>query len=45
MEPFVQTGDVMLRARIVALVGKGKLIADGDPHDIRRCHVRLPDDG
>jgi hypothetical protein len=45
MEPFIQTGDVMLRARVVALVGEGKLIADGDPYDIRRCHVRLPDHG
>lgn len=43
MEPFIQTGDVMLRTRVVALVREGKLVADGDPSDIRRCHVRLPD--
>lgn len=43
MEPFIQTGDVMLRTRVVALVSEGKLIADGDPSDIRRCHVRLQD--
>jgi hypothetical protein len=43
MEPFIQTGDVMLQARVVALVGEGKLIADGDPWERRKCHVRLPD--
>ena len=43
MEPFIQTGDVMLQARVVALVGEGKLVADGDPLDIRKCYVRLPD--
>lgn len=43
IEPFIQTGDVMLQARVVALVGEGKLVADGDPWDIRKCYVRLPD--
>lgn len=40
-EPYIQTGDIMLLARIVALVGDGKLLADGDPWDMRSCRVRL----
>jgi len=32
---------VMLWARIVALVGAGKLIADGDPWE-RSTRIRLP---
>jgi hypothetical protein len=42
-EPYMQVGDVMLLARLVALVEEGKLLADGDPWDIRTCRVRLPD--
>ena len=42
-EPYMQTGDVMLLARLVALVEEGKLLADGDPWDMRACSVRLPD--
>ena len=42
-EPYVQVGDVMLLARLVALVEEGKLLADGDPWDMRACRVRLPD--
>jgi hypothetical protein len=40
-EPFFQVGDVMLHARVVALVDEGKLLADGDPSDIG-CRIRLP---
>ena len=42
-EPYMQVGDVMLLARLVALVEEGKLLADGDPRDVRGCRVRLPD--
>jgi hypothetical protein len=42
-EPYMQVGDVMLRMRVVALVAEGKLLADGDPWDMRSCQVRLPD--
>jgi hypothetical protein len=41
-EPYYQVGDIMLLARVVALVGEGKLLADGDPWDMRSCRVRLP---
>lgn len=41
LDPYCQVSDTMLYARIVALVESGKLIADGDPRDIRRCRVRL----
>lgn len=41
-EPYHQVGDLMLLTRIVALVGEGKLLSDGDPWDLRSCHVRLP---
>jgi hypothetical protein len=43
MELYRQVGDVMLLARLVALVEAGKLIAHGDPRQMRRCEVRLPD--
>ncbi len=42
-EPYHQVHDLMLRARVVALVESGKLIADGDAWDTRTCRVRLPD--
>ena len=42
-EPYMQVGDIMLLARLVALVEEGKLLADGDPWDMRACRVRLPD--
>lgn len=42
-EPYMQIGDVMLLARLVALIEEGKLLADGDPWDMRACRVRLPD--
>lgn len=42
-EPYMQVGEVMLLARLVALVEEGKLLADGDPRDTRACRVRLPD--
>jgi len=41
-EPYMQVGDMMLRARLVALVGEGRLVADGDPWEMRSCNVRLP---
>jgi hypothetical protein len=41
-EPYMQVGDAMLLARLVALVEEGKLLADGDPWDPRACRVRLP---
>jgi len=42
MEPYQQVGDIMLLGRIVALVEQGKLLADGDPWDMRGTRVRLP---
>ncbi len=42
VEPYMQVGDIMLLARVVALVDTGRLIADGDPWQMRYCHVRLP---
>lgn len=41
-EPYMQVGDMMLRSRVAALVTDGKLLADGDPWDMRSCRVRLP---
>ena len=41
--PYMQVGDVMLLAHLVALVEERKLLADGDPWDMRACRVRLPD--
>ncbi len=40
-EPYIQVGDMMLLTRVVALVEAGKLLADGDPWDMRSCRVRL----
>lgn len=42
-DPYMQVGDVMLLARLVALIEDGKLLADGDPWDMRACRVRLLD--
>jgi hypothetical protein len=39
-EPYFQVGDLMLRARIAALVDEGRLLADGDPWDMH-CRIRL----
>jgi len=41
-EPYVQVYDLMLLARVVALVKEGKLLADGDPGDMLSCHIRRP---
>lgn len=41
--PYMQVGDIMLMERLVALVEERKLLADGDPRDMRTCRVRLPD--
>lgn len=40
-EPYFQVHDLMLRARLVALVDEGRLISDGDPWD-RSARIRLP---
>ena len=41
-EPYHQVGDLMLLTRVAALIDEGKLLADGDPWDMRSCRVRLP---
>lgn len=41
-EPYFQVYDLMLQARVVALVTKGKLLADGDPWEMQSCRIRLP---
>ncbi len=41
-EPYLQTGDVMLLSRIVALIDEGQLLAQGDISDPRNCRIRLP---
>ena len=41
-EPYFQVGDLMLQARIVALVAEGRLLAEGDPWVMRSCRIRLP---
>jgi hypothetical protein len=41
-EPYFQVGDIMLLARVMALIGEGKLLAEGDPWDMHSCRVRLP---
>jgi hypothetical protein len=41
-EPYFQVGDIMLLARVIALIGEGKLLADGDAWDMHSCRVRLP---
>jgi hypothetical protein len=41
-ERYFQVGDTMLLARVVALVGEGKLQADGDLRDMSSSRVRLP---
>jgi Protein of unknown function/Domain of unknown function (DUF1835) len=41
-EPYVQAYDMMLHVRVVALVESGKLLAEGDPWDMRGSRVRLP---
>jgi hypothetical protein len=40
-EPYFQVHDVMLQARLVALVDRGRLLADDDPWKMS-CRVRLP---
>ena len=42
-DEYIQVGDVFLLGRVVALVEAGKLIAEGNPWDMRGCRVRLPD--
>ena len=41
-EPYFHVGDLMLQARVVALVAEGKLLAEGDPWVMRSCRIRLP---
>lgn len=40
-DPYRQVGDVMLRARVAALIEDGRLLAEGDPWDLS-CRIRLP---
>ena len=42
---YMQVGDVMLLVRLVALVEAGRLVADGDPWNMRECFVRLAGPG
>jgi hypothetical protein len=42
-EQYLQTGDVLLFARVAALVEAGKLLADGDLWQPWTCRVRLPE--
>jgi hypothetical protein len=42
-EPYIQAGDIMLKGRLVALCEQGRLLAHGDPWNIWKCDVRLPD--
>jgi hypothetical protein len=42
---LIQTGDLVLAARVRALVESGDLEARGDLSEIRWCEVRLPPDG
>jgi hypothetical protein len=42
-EPYNQVGDRMLQARVAALVDEGKLLAEGDPWNMRNCRIRLAD--
>jgi hypothetical protein len=41
-ELYQQVGDLMLLTRVIDLVGKGKLEADGDPWNMLGCRLRLP---
>jgi len=41
-DPYLQVGDMALHERVISLVEKGSLIADGDPSEMRVCRVRLP---
>jgi len=40
-EPYIQVGDLMLQTRVIALIEQGKLLADGDPTNMRACRIRL----
>lgn len=41
-DPYVQVGSMALHERVIALVEKGAIIADGDPSEMQICRVRLP---
>ncbi|KQV14333.1 hypothetical protein ASC97_31815 [Rhizobium sp. Root1203] len=41
-DPYLQVGDMALHERVISLVEKGSLIADGDPSEMRACRIRLP---
>jgi len=41
-EPYFQVGDRMLHCRVVRLIERGALLADGDLWNMRECRVRLP---
>ncbi len=38
-----QVGDIMLLARVIALIESGKLVADGDPWDMHSSRIKLAD--
>jgi hypothetical protein len=40
-DPYYQVGDLSLHQRLIALVDKGTLEAEGDPREIRACKVRI----
>jgi hypothetical protein len=42
-DPYDQVGDIMLLARVVALVKSGRLVADGDPWDMHSSRIKLAD--
>jgi len=42
VDPYYQVGDVMLHARLIALVNEGKLVAEGDPWNMQTCRIQLP---
>jgi hypothetical protein len=42
MDDYIQVGDTFLLGRAVALVEAGRLVAEGNPWDMRSCRVRLP---
>lgn len=41
-EPFAQVGSMALHDRVIALVDRGELLADGDPAVMQACRIRLP---
>jgi hypothetical protein len=44
-EPYIQVGDGVLQTRMIELIAKGVLSAEGDPWDMQACRVRLAKTG